>query len=54
MAKWWKIDPDIVGGWSMPDFTDRQEFMFVMNELQKPPVDADGLDRSEEEWKGRQ
>jgi len=33
VAKWWKVDPDIVENWSFIDFLNRQEFMFVQMEM---------------------
>ena len=29
MAKYWDKDPDVVERWTVRDFFDRQEFMFV-------------------------
>ena len=39
VAKWWELDPEAVGRWTMPDFTDRQEFMFIQFELSRDPAD---------------
>jgi hypothetical protein len=38
VADYYKIDADIVYNWTMPHFSDRQEYMFIQMELQKPPV----------------
>jgi hypothetical protein len=34
----------------MPDFTDRQEYISVVNEIRKPP--EPGLKRGEKYWEG--
>jgi hypothetical protein len=56
VAKWYKIDPDIVYNWSCPRFFDRQEFMFVSDyRPTKPTKNKYGetpLGRGAVEYKG--
>ena len=33
VAKWWKVSPSDVEQWSAIDFRDRQEFMFLHDEI---------------------
>ncbi len=39
VAKWWKLDPGVVERWTMPDFTDRQEYMYIQFELDREDED---------------
>jgi hypothetical protein len=39
VSKWWKLDPDVVEQWSMPDFLDRREYMHL--QLEMTPRDPD-------------
>ena len=52
MAKWWALDPDLVGRWTMRDFEDREEYMFVQDELSQPR-DKNAVQPGETEWAGR-
>jgi hypothetical protein len=59
VAKWFGLDPDAVGKWSMPRFTDRQEFMLVSMYVMAQQMQSNKAGKSshlepgEKEWKGR-
>jgi len=36
VADWYKLNPDTVDQWPMPVFSDRQEYMYVKNEITSP------------------
>ena len=53
VAKWWGFDPDHVAQWAMPDFEDREEYMFVQDAMAEPTAAENELQSYEQEWYGR-
>jgi len=50
---YYKLNPDIVDNWTMPDFTDRQEFMFLCMEYQKGPEQKEAdKEATRQPWMG--
>lgn len=41
VATWYGLDPNVVDyNWTMPDFLEREEFMWLRNEYRKDPEAA--------------
>jgi len=55
VARYWEIDPDAVARWSMPDFTDREEYMLIQCDMaQNNDGGNDDLNPGERYWTGRE